>query len=478
MRFDLVTVQSWYHEMRKMSGEGYPQSPEPTEAEVRQVVQRILSSKHFSNAPTKQRFLQLIIEAYIDGREDKLNEYMIGCEVYARDETYNPALDPIVRVGAHGLRKKLQSYYKDDGKEDELILEIPVGSYIPIFTTRARPPEAIESTKDIIPKVTAAVESSEKNGIPEKSGNKWISLLSLLIVFLLMTVFALSFSQRNLCGNFEESAVQRESLNIIKPVWNTFLKDESPPIIVLTNPSVFRFSNPGDPAHLSRYSTGLSPAETKSINEIFGPGRFETGNGSTPRLVLSYDEYSNFGETIGLYQITQLFNKIGKNVILKQSRRLTVEDLKDHNAILIGSGWVNEWMGNTPIRKSSDQGPSASIINQNLFSEEDGTITNKYRAKFDEETGLLIEDYAVITVKPGISERKTIMVLAGSRYEGTQAAAEYLTDEHHLAVLNRLLIQPDGNIPKHFQVLLKVHVDNGVTTNIETVKVSDLEDSR
>lgn len=478
MRFDLVTVQSWYQQMRKMSGEGYPQSPEPTEAEVRQVVKRILSSKHFSNAPTKQRFLQLIIEAYIDGREDKLNEYMIGCEVYARDETYNPALDPIVRVGAHGLRKKLQSYYKDDGKEDELILEIPVGSYIPIFTKRTRPPESIESTKDIIIPKVPAVESSEKNAIPEKPGNKWISLLSLLIALLLMTVFALAFSQRNLCGEFGESAALRERLNIIKPVWETFLKDESPPIIVLTNPSVFRFSNPGDPAQLSRYSTGLTSAETKSINEIFGSGRFDTGNGSPPRLVLSYDEYSNFGETIGLYQIAQLFNKIGKNVILKQSRRLTVEDLKDHNAILIGSGWINEWMGNTPIRKSFDQGPSASVINQNLFSEEDGSITNKYRAKFDEETGLLLEDYAVITVKPGISERKTIMILAGSRYEGTQAAAEYLTDEHHLAVLNRLLMQPDGNIPKHFQVLLKVHVDNGVTTNIETVKVSDLEDSR
>src|ERR671922_11537 len=105
--------------MRKKSGEGSPPSPEPTEAEVRKLVNRILSSKHFSNAPTKRRFLQLICEAYIDGRADKLNEYMIGCEVYDRDETYNPALDPIVRVGAHGLRKKLQSYYKDDGKDDE-----------------------------------------------------------------------------------------------------------------------------------------------------------------------------------------------------------------------------------------------------------------------------------------------------------------------------------------------------------------------
>jgi hypothetical protein len=461
------------HEMRKMSGEGYPTSPELTEAEVREVVNRILSSKHFSNAPTKQRFLQLICEAYIDGREDKLNEYMIGCEVYDRDETYNPALDPIVRVGAHGLRKKLQSYYKAEGKDDELILEIPVGSYIPIFTRRIRPPEPIASTNDTISTVLLS-ESSEK------SRRKWITLLSLAIGFLITIVLVMAFSTRRLCGQLAEGALSGASLDVIKPVWETFLKDESPTLIVLTNPPVFRLSNPNDPTQISRFSTDLTPAETDAVNEIFGRERLVTGHGSTPRLVLSRDEYSNIGETIGLYQITQLFNKTGKNVVLKQSRRLTVEDLKDHNAILLGSGWINEWAGNTPIRKSLSQGPSANIIKQNLLSEADGSasVISKYRAKFDEETGLLMEDYAAIIVKPGISERKTIMVLAGSRYEGTQAAAEYLTDEHHLANLNRLLVQPNGTTPKYFQVLLKVHVDSGVTTRIEVVKISELKYSR
>jgi hypothetical protein len=465
--------------MKKTSGEGYPPSPEPTEAEVREVVSRILSSKHFSNAPTKQRFLQLICKAYIDGREDKLNEYMIGCEVYDRDETYNPALDPIVRVGAHGLRKKLQSYYKAEGKDDELILEIPVGSYIPIFTRRIRPPESIPSTNDTTPTVLSA-ESGEKDEISEKSRRKWITLLSLVVAFLIMTVLVMAFSTRQLCGQFADGALSGGSLDVIKPVWETFLKDESPPLIVLTNPPVFRLSNPNDPDQISRFSTDLTPAETSTINEIFGRERLIAGNGSTPRLVLSRDEYSSFGETIGLYQITQLFNKIGKNVVLKQSRRLTVEDLKDHNAILLGSGWINEWAGNTPIRKSLSYGPSANIIKQNLLSEAEGSASgiSKYRAKFDEETGLLIEDYAAIIVKPGISERKTIMVLAGSRCEGTQAAAEYLTDEHHLANLNRLLVQPNGTIPKYFQALLKVHVDNGVATRIEVVKISELKDSR
>ncbi len=122
-------------------------STPPTAEEVRQLLDRILCSRQFSNSPKKQKFLQLICEAYLDGRASDLSEYSIGYEVFDRNETYDPALDSIVRVGAHELRKKLELYYKSEGKNDEILLEIPVGSYIPIFTRLRQAPEATESTK-------------------------------------------------------------------------------------------------------------------------------------------------------------------------------------------------------------------------------------------------------------------------------------------------------------------------------------------
>src|SRR5215467_13204443 len=122
--------------MKTKPVEGRPASQEPSKAEVRETMRRILASRHFVNAPTKQRFLRLICESYLNGRASELNEYMIGCELYDRDDSYNPALDPIVRVGAHGLRKRLESYYKGEGKEDEIILELPIGSYAPNFLRR------------------------------------------------------------------------------------------------------------------------------------------------------------------------------------------------------------------------------------------------------------------------------------------------------------------------------------------------------
>src|SRR5262245_50361325 len=122
-------------------------SAPPTAEEVRQLLERILCSRQFSNAPKKQKFLQLICEAYLDGRASELSEYSIGYEVFDRNETYDPALDSIVRVGAHEVRKKLERYYKSEGKNDEILLEIPAGSYIPIFTRLQQAPESNEPTK-------------------------------------------------------------------------------------------------------------------------------------------------------------------------------------------------------------------------------------------------------------------------------------------------------------------------------------------
>jgi hypothetical protein len=90
----------------------------------------------------------------------------------------------------------------------------------------------------------------------------------------------------------------------------------------------------------------------------------------------------------------------------------------------------------------------------------------------------LIEDYGLITVKPNISENNTIMVLAGTHSEGTEAAAEYLTSEDHLRRLNQRLLLLKRPSPRYFQALLKVKVDNGIPTIISIVTVHELHSDR
>jgi hypothetical protein len=446
--------------MKTKSIEGQISSEAPSKAEVRETLRRILSSRHFINAPTKQRFLQLICESYLNGRASELNEYMIGCELYDRDETYNPALDPIVRVGAHGLRKRLEAYYKGEGKDDEIILEIPHGSYAPSFIRRSAEP----------------VISEPANGAPDAQGlgafleKHSKTLLNLLVIALLIVILSLAYSNTQLRNQYKASAQSRELNGVYESVWGAFLKDGDPAVLVLGNPSVYRFRHPTDPAALAGIRVNLTLEEAKSMGDMLGRERLVFNKVSTPQLMLAYDEYASLGETIGLYRIAGLFNKAAKNLTLKQSRGLVAEDLKNNDAILLGSGWVKEWLGNAPVRKCFTSGPAASLSDQNLLPGDE----REYVAKYNQQTGKLIEDFALIAVKPGISDRKTVMIVAGTRSEGTQAAMEYLTDEHYLAELNQKFLQTIGSFPKYFQVLLRVTVDNGVPTNISVIRVREL----
>jgi hypothetical protein len=214
--------------MKTKPVEGKPASQEPSKAEVRETMRRILASRHFVNAPTKQRFLRLICEYYLNGRASELNEYMIGCELYDRDESYNPALDPIVRVGAHGLRKRLEAYYKGEGKDDEVILEIPHGSYAPNFIRRALPQESSEPANGApdAPALVAFVENNSK------------ILLNLLVLSLVIITITLAYSNTQLRRQTKASAQSREMSGIFESVWGAFLKDGNPALLVMGNPSV------------------------------------------------------------------------------------------------------------------------------------------------------------------------------------------------------------------------------------------------
>jgi hypothetical protein len=446
--------------MKTKSVEGQPSPQAPSKAEVRETMRRILTSRHFVNALTKQRFLQLLCDYYLDGRASELNEYMIGCELYDRDENYNPALDPIVRVGAHGLRKRLEAYYKGEGKNDEIILELPHGTYAPNFIRRGAPQEVHDLAK-------AAPDPQVSGAFFERHSK---ILLNLLVVFLMVITIALAYSNSQLRNQSKASAQSRGTPEVYEPVWGTFLKDGNPALIVLGNPPVYRFRHPTDPVLSSGMRLDLTPEETKVMGDRLGRERLVFNNLSAPQLMLAYDEYACLGEAVGLHRVTSLFNKMGKTLNLKQNRRLVSEDLKNHDAILLGSSWVKEWLGNGPIRQCFTTGPALAITSQNLLPGDE----REYVAKYDQETGKLTEDYALITVKPGISERRTVMIVAGTRSEGTQAAAEYLTDENYLADLNQRFRRTLGGVPKYFQVLLRVSVDSGIPTNISVVRVREL----
>jgi hypothetical protein len=110
----------------------------PSPDEVRAQLERVLSSPAFASG-RHPRFLRYVVERTLAGEADQLKEYVLGLEVFDRADGYDPRLDSIVRVEARRLRAKLQEYYAGPGSEDPVVLEIPRGSYAPVFTAKAPP---------------------------------------------------------------------------------------------------------------------------------------------------------------------------------------------------------------------------------------------------------------------------------------------------------------------------------------------------
>jgi serine/threonine-protein kinase len=108
------------------------------DAPVREQLERILASSTFKQVDRLKRFLSFIVLESIGGRGNELKEYVIGVHVFGKEPSFDPRTDPIVRVQARRLRAKLVRYYQEDGRSDEVIIDLPKGGYAPVFTPRER----------------------------------------------------------------------------------------------------------------------------------------------------------------------------------------------------------------------------------------------------------------------------------------------------------------------------------------------------
>jgi hypothetical protein len=113
-------------------------------AAVRQQLEQILAGPHFRQSRRYPAFLRYVVERTLDGGAADLKERTIAVDVFAREPSYDPSIDPIVRIAAGEVRKRLAQYYQQPGRENEIRIEMPLGSYLPEFslpaTSTAMPP--------------------------------------------------------------------------------------------------------------------------------------------------------------------------------------------------------------------------------------------------------------------------------------------------------------------------------------------------
>jgi serine/threonine-protein kinase len=117
---------------------------------VGEQLDRILRSPLFATAEKRSLLLRFLVESSLEGRSGGLKEYEVGRGVFGRPPSFDPRLDPIVRVQVSNLRSKLREYYAGDGKDDPLLIEFPKG-YVAQFERRP----VLHAVEDKQPKIQA-----------------------------------------------------------------------------------------------------------------------------------------------------------------------------------------------------------------------------------------------------------------------------------------------------------------------------------
>lgn len=107
-----------------------------SEREVREQIERITSSTAFRTSDRLKHFLTFVSSQSLQGKGDNLKEYAVGVQVFGRETAFDPRTDPVVRVQARRLRARLERYYREEGENDGVVIDLPKGGYAPVFRRR------------------------------------------------------------------------------------------------------------------------------------------------------------------------------------------------------------------------------------------------------------------------------------------------------------------------------------------------------
>jgi hypothetical protein len=402
--------------------------------EIREELGRILQSRHFAKAHKKRRFLEFVCRETVGGRGGRLNEQLIGMEVYERGAGFDPHEDSIVRVQAYELRKALARYYEREGKSNPIRIDLPPGNYVPVFT---RAPNGDLAAPETSP-------ASRDGG----RAQRWLT------AGLAATTVALSMALiHSYNRNVEAPQWPVAYTGAMEWFWGRFLPPAPPPLVVVPVHPLLRAVHEGD-TERTRAAGHVIPKE--QLPEFRDTVHYRELKQFS--FVPSTTDFTAVGETLGLVRLFQLFASAGQTFRVKAARLVDFEEVKASNAILLGGN--QPWSGRIFLYKEGFWFHEGLIKNMNPRPGE----LSVYRPVFDPVTNQLRRDYALLLMLPNESRDRRILLTYGIYTQGSQAAIEFVTNSHRLEELRRALAasSSDRTPPEFFQALIETTVENAV----------------
>jgi hypothetical protein len=396
---------------------------------IKAQLERLLANPYFSHSRRFPSFLRYIIKATIDGQADLLKERTLGIEIFSKSADYDTSLDPIVRVTAAEIRKRIAQYYQDPGHEHELKISLPLGSYVPQF--------------HFAPAVTAAPETEareETNWIPSSAGSTvqpravaaarsaWPLRWPLTVV---VAVLALGAVAAFLVWRHDQRSAFAE-------FWDPILNSPDPVLFCVADQTEY---------------TAIS------LRDAGNPERQVTLKDNLTAVVI--DDLSTIVKIGGVLQST------GKQYTLRGENATSLMDLRNGSSVMVGAfdnAWTLRLTGNLRYHFANDADMSHLWIVDSMNPKQIRWVVNRGVQMATNN----YEDYAIVARFTDDLTGKPTLVAAGIARGGTIAAGEFLTDPQLLKDVRDK--RPSAKV-RNVEVVLSTQIVDGEpgTPNIEAV---------
>jgi hypothetical protein len=383
---------------------------EAFKAAVREELERILANQHFVASKRYPSFLRFVTARALETHPDLIKERVVGVEVFGRDPDYDTSADPIVRVTAAEIRKRLEQYYQEPGHEGEVRISLPAGSYIPHFSST---PKA---------SIVAPVLPPDPVALPEHGSTTRLRtfLVSFIAAGLLVALVIASFvlSRRTNNQAFQE-------------FWRPLVTSKDPVLFCVADQSQFSTVTLRDAANPSRQTTINDPMVTVVTVII--------------------------DDVMPLVNIAGVLQSNGQTYRLKGEDSTTLTDLRQNPTVLIGA-YDNSWT----LRETADlRFHFANNPEMTHFWIEDRANPGKRDWAVDRGDQLkgVYKDFAIIGRYIDRNTDRFVIVAAGIARGGTVAAGEFLVDPRQIDEL--VASAPKEWSGKNMELVLETQVIDG-----------------
>jgi hypothetical protein len=411
-------------------------SSDITPTDVEQQLLRIVDSHQFRHSHRYPALLKYLVEQTLAGHGGELKERLLGIEVFHRAPDYDTNTDPVVRVTAAEVRKRIAQYYQEPGHGQEIRIEVPTGSYVPHFLRppAPTPPATLESAHAAapLPEEPAATDAKPTHAdnlsavLPRKGVHHLIYWPHIALALCIGVLLGLTTVRA--AGSF---ALWRE--RALRDFWAPISGGDTPVFVVIGDHTV------GSTGNALRASQGaaLNPSE------------------DVLRLMNDYQQVT-VSDVTSLFHITEYMVRHDKRYNAQGAGGASFDDLRK-GPVLLFAGLDNRWTmrlcERLPFRFVDSADDSIGTI------EDAKNPAHRWRVDFNVPYNQLPVDYAIVARYYDTMIEQPVILVAGIGQTGTVTASEFVTSERDIEELNKLA--PKGWSHENVEVVLETDVIDG-----------------